>query len=543
MYPLINIAARASSAELAEATFKTEINGAVSFEATKAGTALNWDMGDGTTYNGVNIVNHVYADGTEKIVTIYADDLNLITEFGSLVSKEITEINFQDLNGLGGDFEANTNSNLTTVNMPSASINVFTSLMLYGCDITGALDLSGCIIQGFFRAENNLNLNSVLHSADLTQFTTTYRLQGCDITGKHDLSNIFISNNQLWLNSNPNLTDIATNPALGQVIINFNIQGCNINTAQDFTHIDINTSIDFYDNPNLPSILFKSTATPVTRFFGFNTAVSTLDLSVFTQLGGAVRIYGCPNLTTVNMPVASTTNFTQFSANTNPSLLGLDFSGCINFGGGISLNGNSVATFYTFPAASLVQASITLHGNSLLTSLDLSNTVIGGYNGIYNNPLLATLLFNSTSNNINRLDIYSLPAITSLDISGLSFNAAGLGIKGYSNSLLTSLILPNISSTFAELTLNNCDFGVINIDDLTDYINVNNSQTRLDFCNLTTAEVNEYLVKIDNIAAGVFTGRVITINNNSAPDGSAGGFDGLTAKTSLQGKGITVTTD
>ncbi|MCJ7802748.1 MAG: hypothetical protein MUP82_10375 [Candidatus Marinimicrobia bacterium] len=43
---------------------------------------------------------------------------------------------------------------------------------------------------------------------------------------------------------------------------------------------------------------------------------------------------------------------------------------------------------------------------------------------------------------------------------------------------------------------------------------------------------------------GNYTGRFINIaGTNAAPDGTSGGFDGLTAKTNLQGKGFAVITN
>lgn len=61
---------------------------------------------------------------------------------------------------------------------------------------------------------------------------------------------------------------------------------------------------------------------------------------------------------------------------------------------------------------------------------------------------------------------------------------------------------------------------------------------------MTAAEVNRMLVEINAIATSGFTGRSIIMNGtNAAPDSSSGGYDGLTAKTALQSKGFTVTTN
>jgi hypothetical protein len=64
---------------------------------------------------------------------------------------------------------------------------------------------------------------------------------------------------------------------------------------------------------------------------------------------------------------------------------------------------------------------------------------------------------------------------------------------------------------------------------------------------MAVADVNHILVDLYSLVSGEpgggsYTGRVINIGGTNAdPDSSSGGYNGTAAKTSLEGKGITVT--
>ena len=60
---------------------------------------------------------------------------------------------------------------------------------------------------------------------------------------------------------------------------------------------------------------------------------------------------------------------------------------------------------------------------------------------------------------------------------------------------------------------------------------------------LRTSQADAVLIIRNGFGAAVTKQQPFSLGTNAAPDGSSGGFDGLTAKTNLQGKGITVTTN
>ena len=60
---------------------------------------------------------------------------------------------------------------------------------------------------------------------------------------------------------------------------------------------------------------------------------------------------------------------------------------------------------------------------------------------------------------------------------------------------------------------------------------------------MNASEVNRILTELDTNATNSFTGRSINLSGtNAAPDTTSGGLDGSAAKTSLIGKGFSVTT-
>lgn len=296
IYPLMN-SGLIDSEVVENATFKTEQSGSVSFSLTKTGDAVTWDMGDGTIFYSTNSVLHTYADATEKTVTIYADDLDLITEFGSLDGKNITEINFEDLNGLGGTFNANNNANLTTVNMPTNSSNPFTDFRIETCDLTGDLDLSGCIIKGVFRVRLNPNLTSITHSTNATQFTTLYFASDNDLTGTHNLSNVECRTT-FTIANNANMTAISLKNTSTATAINFS--GNNLSTL-DVSGINLNGNFFVYGNPNLTSITHAANAGTITNYRAYDCDLTgTLDVSSLNMSTAAIfLVYNNPNLTAI----------------------------------------------------------------------------------------------------------------------------------------------------------------------------------------------------------------------------------------------------
>jgi len=544
MYPLINIEARAGGPELEEVTFKTEFNGLVNFTLTKSGSAVNWDMGDGTLFINTNTVNHTYTDGTEKTVTIFADDLSLITEFGTLTAKEITEVNFQNLDSLGGSFIASFNPNLTGLNMPTNSATPFTTFWAYNCDLTGALDLSGCIIQGLFRVDANNSLTSILHSSNATQFTTNYRANNCDLTGAHNMQGVKIQSGQFAIQANNSLTALNLNTNISQTSNNFTFNNCDITGALDVSFIEITNDFRAYSNANLTGITHKATATALNIYLAFSTGLTTLDLSMLSNLGGNVKIHACPSLTSITFPTNSATPTTQMHIYSNPLVTSYDLSG-FDLGGELFLGQNNALTVVTF-RATLGAATLTytqFYNCSALTSLDFTNLRLSQRILGNNTPNLTSLTFG-----VNNLAHYLVQiggnGLTNLDLTNLPFSVS-TDFRTESSPNLTTLTLPSdVSGKFLNLDVYDCpNLGVIDFSVMPNCLTLDNADFRLTANAWTAAEVNETLVILDSISLAGNSGRIVHVQTNTAPDGTSGGFDGLTAKANLIIKGFSVTTD
>jgi len=223
--------------------------------------------------------------------------------------------------------------------------------------------------------------------------------------------------------------------------------------------------------------------------------IGGVDLNKFDNLGGAFRADGNPQLTALTLPNSSQV-FTQFYL-FNCDLRDVDCNGLSGLGGVFSMRGNPNLTALTLPNSSEV-----------FTGFYLS------YHG-----------FDST-------DITGELILTGLSNLGGIFQIQG-------NSNLTALTLPNSSGIFTKFYAYSCNIPYIDYWPISAGTN-NGISMRQESNTMTTINVNHTLVDLDDIG---WTGGTINIaGDNSAPDGSSGGYDGTTAKTNLLAKDWTVTT-
>ena len=142
---------------------------------------------------------------------------------------------------------------------------------------------------------------------------------------------------------------------------------------------------------------------------------------------------------------------------------------------------------------------------------------------------------------INTLNISSCNLTGTLDISGFTNLCDNLYL--YGNTNLTNVIMPSTQRSFINVNIYSCNLGYVDFTVCPNLTSTKGMGVLLQNNNMTAAEVNHILVDLDTISTSGYTGRVINISGtNAAPDGTSGGYDGLTAKTSLQSKGFTVTT-
>ena len=251
----------------------------------------------------------------------------------------------------------------------------------------------------------------------------------------------------------------------------------------------------------------------------------------------AVKLYG-----------KGTCTITQIDFNTDNIVGGLDssntaFASVTTYG----LYSNSSMTGLTF-ASSITGTIITLnlYSTGITGTLDLSMfttfSATTTINVNSNSSLTGVTFASSITGTILSLQIYSSGITGTLDLSMFTTFSATGNLDVHSNSSMTGLTLPTLASGYIKtLFLNECtSLGYVNTTGLNTAIN--NLDWRFQGCGWSAAIVNQVLVDIDGISAGGYTGRVINIGGTNAdPDSSSGGYDGSAAKTSLEGKGFTVT--
>jgi|SaaInlV_165m_DNA_1040744.scaffolds.fasta_scaffold10992_2 hypothetical protein len=133
-----------------------------------------------------------------------------------------------------------------------------------------------------------------------------------------------------------------------------------------------------------------------------------------------------------------------------------------------------------------------------------------------------------------------------LDMKDLTlWEGPQLYLDGWNNPNLTQVTAPTGSNAIiVSVKYYGCGLTALNgFEKFTQWGDVNNARYEVHDNSLGVVEVNKFLVNVNNGCTAGFTGRQINISSNIAPDGSSGGYDGVTAKNDLITKGWIVTTD
>jgi len=447
----------------------------------------------------------------------------------------ITSLDISGLSGLGGDFSAISCSSLTGATFPNTN-ETFTSFNLLGSNLKGTLDLSplqqlgggadGTLTSGIYLAKVTGLTEIILPTGSTAP--TGFQLWPRDNLGflnepgslnkPLDLSGLLNLGGIINIQAQDLMTGI-TFPISAGTFSRFKINACGINNIVMPSDCLFDTSLSSFSgieikfNPNLTGITFPNTISTgdVNSLSLFsNNLQGTIDISMLTGLGsssgGVVEIVSNSGLTKVIFPDSSN-SITSLRVDNN-DLRFLNISGLTGIHGSIKANNNINLSGVTFPITSISSGS--------LTSIDFSSTSLQGHLD------LSPLSNLGRDNNIN---------------SGFYLFAGGN---------LTGVTLPTNSKTLFGIDLQNNNLSYVDTTTMSNmaeglafHFNIYNN-------NLTTAEVNHMLVDFDNNTTGttyVANSHSIKIYNNSAPDSSSGGFDGITAKSNLQVKGFTVTTD
>jgi len=548
MLPIQDIGGRTGDSLVPFVVIKTTKVGPLSFNFSKTGSPLTWDMGDGTIHTNTNFVLHNYILAGEKTIIVYGDDVSLLTGISSNNNREITYVDLSLTTNISGQINFNTNP-LTTFIQPASTGNCEVSLNT--TLLSGVLDVSNIKVAGAFYTYGTA-ITSITHNTDNTQFTDDYRIHSSDITGTHDMKGVRITSGNAWFLDNPSLTSLLLNADLNQICNSFGIDQCDITGVLDLSNLEIKTFYQFYDNPNLTDIIHKATtAINMNRYFAWNTGLVNLDLSMISDLQGSFRIYSCSDLETINFSsgnaTLNNTVLTSFWFHDNPKLLGLDFTGFTSVTGNFNLHTNPLSTFYTFnPTPSGKGCIMVLYDNNSIVNIDFSMLTIEAVLDIFRNSLLEVMSINNTTNSLplTRVRLMQNPNVPLIDLSKLVFDTSvtSLEIDVAPGNVIKTIIPPiSISSTTGTLNAyNNPSLSPFDPSGMSSHFNIDNHFSRYFNNNWSAAQVNELLVQLDGIILPGFINRTLQIGGNAAPDATSGGFDGLAAQSSIIGKGVTI---
>jgi hypothetical protein len=165
---------------------------------------------------------------------------------------------------------------------------------------------------------------------------------------------------------------------------------------------------------------------------------------------------------------------------------------------------------------------------------------------LYSNPLMTGVTFASAiTGTITYLHINSCNITGTLDLSMFTSFTTSASIQLYTNPLMTGITFANsITGKLRYLYMSNCSLYYVNLLGFSSGTAVASCDIEFQNNAMTAAIVNRMLADINAISASGYSYRKVIANGtNAAPDASSGGYNGLAAKTALQGKAFTVTTN
>jgi hypothetical protein len=428
-------------------------------------------------------------------------------------------------------------------------------------------------IETFDESETNNLGGEILTDGNNTLVKTTFVNNLSPITSIYDFWSMHRVQEQNGLYNNAELSSINLPPS-GQLpipvppatLLDMSIVGADVVTKSliDGSTLDPNKTY------RLSSRIQTPNATAVRKTWWYWTESITPDTLIFTITNaGAAVDWNWADTPTIELADNSVTHtysvtgfkFAGFRYDNYTDITGVDFSGNDIWTGAtladgviidlsmfpdldsINLSNNTIINTVVFPTSSTVINYVLAHSCDLTGNIDISG--FSGFAGglaVYNNPNLTSVTNPTSSGIITGYNVDSCNITGTLDVSGLSGLGGAFDAGGNVN--LTKINNPTSTQTFSAYRAASCDLGYFSLLTLTNLTESNNVDINLSNNSMTVIEVNHYLEDFDTLSTGAFTGRTINIaGTNAAPDGSSGGFDGLTAKANLIAKGFTVTTN
>lgn len=301
---------------------------------------------------------------------------------------------------------------------------------------------------------------------------------------------------------------------------------------------------------------------------GSNTTYSstTFDATIWNDTIIRMFSVGTDNLERIKIPVTNSHNDAQFYWASALSALGpnaddlsafdIDFSN-YNLDGQFRVNCSPNITSFNLPASAFSTNGLSntfYLQNYPLTTLDLSNLKMSSSTAsfILNSTVLTSITWpTSVVSTLQTITFQANPAFTgAIDLSGFAGIEGNFCTLNARDTLATSVIFPTGNGTFSQISVypntlpsSSGQCTEINLTAVPLATEKDGFTLQMQNNGMTAAQVNKILVDLDTNATSGFTGRSIQLSGtNSAPDGTSGGLDGVTAKDNLITKNFTVTT-
>jgi hypothetical protein len=443
-----------------------------------------------------------------------------------------------------------------TIEMRGNSFKNIDTFNLSNDNLYGSLDLTKIEdLGGQFLLVNNPNLTGITHSPSSNNFTT-YQVSGCGLIGNIDVSMLKLGGT-FYAYLNPNLTGV-THGSSTNTIIDYQVSNCNIIGNLDVSPLSgLSQSFKVYSNPNLTGITHAPSSNDFTSYQAYSCGlIGNLDLTPLSGLGGQFWVSNSPNLTGItHSPSSNNMNTYQV---TNCGIIGNhDLTMFPNLGSSFNMSSNLFLTGITHTYSSRIFSIYNVIGSNLTGNHNLSMFPnLGGSLNFNQNTLLTGITHTASTINILNYIAVGCNLIGTLDLSMLNLGVTG-STSGFislqSNPNLNNVIFPNVSNIFRNnsnsisnyaFVLKQCNFDYVDFKPLSGSTLLSGASIGLPAIelqdnNMNAGDVNHILddfkTMVINNPSGWSNIRLFIGGTNSDPDSSSGGFNGISAISTLTG--------
>lgn len=498
-----------------------------------------WNLSGGIIMKGsanARNISYTFPDNATKTVALYAKDSPVITSIDFSNDKivgvlDISHSAFKSITSI----TLSVNSNLTNFILPPIMDGIFVGLNISSCGLSGTLDLRP--VKNFMTTVsstsnlqfyNNPLLTNILvpEAGEVTGYLAMFISWSTDLSGALDLScyDKWSSTSSIQLNANSKLTSLTFAPS--------------INSDARFTMLWL---------------------------YGLS-LLEELDISMFSawtsNVTNQIQLQACTKLTILKLPNFTSGGVYRFYAYGLSSLTTMDASGIRMCGAyELYIKDNPLMNSLQLPShLSDGFASLQLHSLPLITSMDISgyvpNTIITTGLTVYIHSNYAMSTFTMYSSALGTYTYFHLYGNTSLsgilNVSNIRLFKTSAQFYLHNNgnvSEITFSATPMTVGTFSSLNLSANSYT--SIPDLTRFAASMFQQSgctiNISTCGLSSAQVNQILTTLNTLITTTLT-RSIRVGNNTTlippendiPDSTSGGYNGLTAKTALTVKSVSV---